>query len=293
MTRDEYKFYDALPVLALAIMAIQKMLPMAQQIYYCWTHINANSASSTEIIEYLEIKKPDKIISTVVLNIHNSFQMKDVSFTYDPSTCEILRNISLKFAAGERIGIRGPSGGGKSTLVDLILGLLKPSSGTISVDGIQLSDKNIQTWRNNLAHVPQHIYLSDVTIAENIALGLNLEKINFGKVEAAARAAEIHDDIVKMQKGYLTSVGERGINLSGGQRQRIGIARAIYKNANVIILDEATSALDSETEAKVIKGIERLEPHICIVMVAHRLSTLKNCHRVYELIHGKLTEVSL
>jgi ATP-binding cassette subfamily B protein len=183
--------------------------------------------------------------------------------------------------------MKGITGSGKSTLLDLTMGLLQPSEGAILIDGVSLDRyEKRRGWQGHIAHVPQSIFLSATTIAENIAFGVPKDKIDLEKVKRCAQMAQISDTIANWPKGYNTQVGERGIRLSGGQRQRIGIARALYKDVDVLILDEATSALDEQTEAEVMEAIHRLNPELTIIMVAHRLSTLERCDEILEL-HGQ------
>ena len=182
----------------------------------------------------------------------------------------------------------GPTGSGKSTTLDLLMGLLSPSSGQISVDNIPLVGKARLEWQKNIAHVPQDLYLLDATFVENIAFCVPPNEIDLEKVKKAAKSAHIHDFIVDSQDGYQGLVGERGIQLSGGQRQRVGIARALYKDSSVLVFDEATSALDTDTETAVMSSIEKINRDITIIMIAHRTSTLKHCDHIYRLEHGKI-----
>jgi ATP-binding cassette subfamily B protein len=200
----------------------------------------------------------------------------------------VLRDISLEIKHGDRVGLIGATGSGKSTLIDLIIGLLNPTEGHIYIDGVKLCQTNIRNWHSKISHVPQSIYLADTTIAENIAFGVEKCDIDMARVRDAARVAQLSQTIESFPRGYQTFVGERGIRLSGGQRQRIGLARAIYKRSKVLILDEATSALDNETEINVMDAIERLAQNTTIIMVAHRLSTLKCCNHVFELKDGEI-----
>jgi ATP-binding cassette subfamily B protein len=201
----------------------------------------------------------------------------------------VLKNVNLTITKGECIGFMGVTGSGKSTLLDIVMGLLSPTKGEIVIDGRPITMENKRLWQLNIAHVPQNIYLSDSTIEENIAFGIPKDKIDRKQVEEAAKHAKIAESIGSWKEGYHTFVGEQGVRLSGGQRQRIGIARALYKNANVLIFDEATSALDNETEMAVMKAIEGLGKKVTILIIAHRLSTLKNCDRVVKL--GKNKEI--
>ena len=203
----------------------------------------------------------------------------------------VLRNINLKFTKGSRIGFIGTTGSGKSTLVDIIMGLLSQTEGSLIIDKQYITNKNRAMWRSHMAHVPQDIYLSDGTIEENIAFGVQKDKIDRQQVKKAAKQAQISGDIEGWQKGYESLVGERGVRLSGGQRQRIGIARALYKQADVLIFDEATNALDNKTEQEVIEAIENLSDKLTIIMIAHRVSTLKRCKKIVEINNGEIVNI--
>ncbi|MFO0004088.1 MAG: ATP-binding cassette domain-containing protein, partial [bacterium] len=196
-----------------------------------------------------------------------------MSFRYDPSAPWALDSVDVVIPAGCRLGIIGTSGSGKSTLVDLLMGLLDPAEGSLCVDGLAIDAANRGAWQENISHVPQSVFLADVSIAENIAFGVPKDRIDRDRVREAARKAQIADYLERQPEGYDTLVGERGVRLSGGQRQRLGIARALYRRAKVLIFDEATSALDSETEIAVMEAIEGLGDDLTIVMIAHRLST--------------------
>jgi len=194
-----------------------------------------------------------------------------------------LKNINLSLKKGARIGFIGVTGSGKSTLLDIIMGLLPPTNGKLMIDKQPINSQNRRAWQAHIAHVPQNIYLSDSTIEENIAFGIAKEQIDHQRVKKAAQQAQIAELIEEWKEGYQTFVGERGIRLSGGQRQRIGIARALYKKANVLIFDEATSALDNGTEWEVMKAIEEIGEEITVLIIAHRLTTLKGCEKIVKL----------
>ena len=206
----------------------------------------------------------------------------------------MLRNIDLEIRRGERVGIIGSTGSGKSTTVDILMGLLKPVAGRILVDGKDLNDPEypdrLISWRSTIAHVPQSIYLADSSIAENIAFGLPIDQIDLARVRVAAEQAQIASFIESSSDGYNTFVGERGIRLSGGQRQRIGLARALYKQAQLLVFDEATSALDNDTEAAVMDAVQGLSPDLTVILITHRLSTVAQCNRIIEIVDGKASE---
>jgi ATP-binding cassette, subfamily B, bacterial PglK len=226
--------------------------------------------------------------------LRKSVRLESLRFRYGEDSPWVLDAIDIEIRQGERIGLIGSTGSGKSTLLDIMMGLLTPTEGRILVDEVDLNDPStpgrLTAWRAAIAHVPQSIFLSDSSIAENIAFGIQKDLIDMARVRKAAEQAHIAGFIESGPEGYDQPVGERGIRLSGGQRQRIGIARALYKQANVIVLDEATSALDTPTEDLVMGSLEDLSRELTVVMIAHRLSTLSNCDRIIRLGQGHITE---
>ncbi len=281
-----------IPLLGAMALGAQRLLPALQQIYGGWANINSWSASLAAVIELLEQPLPQKQAVGEPLALQQSLRLQRVRFRYAPELPEVLQGIDLEIRRGERIGLIGSTGSGKSTLVDLLMGLLLPSSGQLMVDGLDLHDpahaERLAGWRASVAHVPQSIYLADSSIAENIAFGVPSNAIDLARVKQAAEQAQISSFIESSREGYASFVGERGIRLSGGQRQRIGIARALYKQARVIVLDEATSALDTSTEEAVMDAVEGLSRDLTMVMIAHRLSTVQRCDRVVRLDHGAI-----
>ena len=225
------------------------------------------------------------------MNFKETLSFHNIMFNYSENSEKILNDISFDIPHGSTVGIIGSTGSGKSTLLDIIMGLLKPTQGSILVDGITLNDKNCLAWQKKIGHVPQSIFLSDSMIVENIAFGVPFLDIDFERVEKVAEQAQLADTISALPDGYRSRVGERGVNLSGGQLQRIGIARALYKEPEIIIFDEATSALDNSTEAYLMKAVKELSSSITVVMVAHRLTTLKDCDLIYEIKNGKISVV--
>ncbi|MGI9490914.1 MAG: ABC transporter ATP-binding protein, partial [Geminicoccaceae bacterium] len=224
-----------------------------------------------------------------VLPLTKDIKLNGVTFAYQSTDVPVLRDVTLSIECNSIIGIVGTTGSGKTTLVDLILGLLRPQSGEILVDDVPITDANLNTWQNGIGYVPQHVYLIDDTVARNIALGVPDEEIDQAEIERAATIANIHDFIINdLSKGYQTSVGERGVRLSGGQCQRIGIARALYHNPSVLVFDEATSALDSDTEAAVMDAINELAGTRTILMIAHRLTTLEACQAIFRVQGGRV-----
>lgn len=281
----------AIPTLGALAIGAQKLLPQLQQIYQGWTTSTGNRAAMDDVLELLEQAIPVEYQSVALpgaLHLRREIALHDVHFRYGDDTPEVLRGISLRIPCGSRVGFVGKTGSGKSTLIDLIMGLLDATHGSVKIDGQPLSAMNRRAWHARIAHVPQVIYLSDATIAENIAFGLGTDEIDMTRVELAARMAQIADHIEALPDGYKTQVGERGVRLSGGQRQRIGIARALYKRAEVLILDEATSALDEETENLVMANITSVSKQITLIIIAHRTSTLRECDSIYEIKGGVL-----
>ncbi len=280
----------ALPVLGALALGAQRLMPLLQQLYGNWSVVAGSQGILKDVLDLLEQPLPNHVQdpSPKPLDFSNEIRFENVSFRYIQEAPWILDDFSLSIPKGSRIGFVGKTGSGKSTLLDLFMRLLEPTQGAIFVDGNALTLENSRSWQLAVAHVPQHIYLSDATIAENIAFGVPAEKIDFDLVREAARQAQLSEFIDGSQEGYETVVGERGIRLSGGQRQRIGIARALYKKAKILIFDEATSALDMDTENAVMSAIDNLNRELTILMVAHRLSTLQNCDLIVQLESGKI-----
>jgi len=286
---------NAIPIIGAAVLAAQRILPLMQQSYSAWSNLRQNQYSLVDTLEFLDQKIPDYFDPHIKTNLQfeKSIALDNLSFMYSGETKFALQNISLTINKGARIGIIGETGSGKSTLLDILMGLLRPTSGDILVDGIALKEGSLRSWQNRIAHVPQNIFLSDGTIEENIAFGSPSADIDHQLSQMATEQAQLSDFINSLPNRLSTIVGEGGLKLSGGQRQRIGIARAIYKKADVIIFDEATSALDAETESAVIKSINGLSKDLTIIMVAHRITTLKDCSRIIKLDKlGNITETN-
>jgi len=291
--KQEGGISSALPLLGLMALGAQRMLPLMQQIYGNWAIVAGSKASLVDVIELLSQPMPKDYNSPDLANLEvkKSISLKKISFQYGEEHPLILKDLSFDIQRGERIGLIGTTGSGKSTTLDLLMGLLEPSKGEIVVDDVIIDSINLNAWRRSVAHVPQTIFLADASIAENIAFGVPFEEIDIHRVKEAAEKSMILDFINTRPMGFNEIVGERGVRLSGGQRQRIGIARALYKKASVIIFDEATSALDNETEAEVMQAIQNLGPDLTILIVAHRLTTLKSCSKIIELESGKIKRV--
>ncbi len=278
----------AMPVLGVLALGAQRLMPVLQQAYGSWSTIQGGQVSLCDTLELLDQPLPDYVDQPPIkpLSFRQQINLNNLSFRYTEQTPLVLKNLNLIITKGSRIGFIGVTGSGKSTLLDIIMGLLQPTDGTIEIDDQLLTTGNNRSWQAHIAHVPQAIFLADSTIEENIAFGISKGKIDHERVKQAARQAQIADIIESWPKKYQTYVGERGIRLSGGQRQRIGIARALYKQADVIIFDEATSALDNETEQAVMQSIESLGDDLTVLIIAHRLTTLKNCTQIVELADG-------
>ena len=293
LANQEEEFLNIVPVLGMLAFGAQKILPNIQELYKCWADQKSFAASLNTILliinDPLNEYRGNNNISP--LKFHKSISLNNVSFRYSQNTPYIINNLSLEIPKGQKIGIIGKTGSGKSTLVDLIIGLLKPTHGNISIDGRELKvnkSKLLNEWKSSIANVPQNIFLTDRSFKENIAFGIPIDEINLNKVISASKKARISNYIEKTNFGYDTIVGERGLKLSGGQKQRIGIARALYRNAEIIIFDEATSSLDNLTEKKVMESINNLDQSLTIIIIAHRLSTIESCDRVIKIDQGQI-----
>ena len=295
LSQREEGFAAALPVLGTLTLAAQRLLPLVQQGYASWASMTGGKASLADVLELLEQEEHRSSAEQIRLEplpFNDRIQVTDLSFSYHPHEVKpVLHKLDLTIQRGARVGFIGETGSGKSTLLDLIMGLLYASSGEIRIDNAVLDEKTERSWQARIAHVPQNIFLTDASIAENIAFGVRKEEIDRDRLEEAAEKAQISRVIEAWDNGYDTFVGERGIRLSGGQRQRIGIARALYKKADVLVLDEATSALDAQTEEAVMQSFESMDKTLTILMVAHRVGTLKNCDYIVELKSGRVNRV--
>lgn len=287
----------SIPILGFMALGAQRLLPGLQQAYAAWSFIRGEQQSLQDILEILS--QPVRIDKDYPLaeafEFDQKINLKSVSFRFDDDLPWILKDFSLEISKGSWVGVVGETGSGKSTLIDILMGLLRPTKGEIYIDDNALSESShVNGWQSLVAHVPQVIFLSDSSISENIAFGANSNDIDHDYVRKCAKIAQISSTIDELPNGYETMVGERGVRLSGGQRQRIGIARALYKRAQVIIFDEATNALDSAKEDEVMEALENLPGHVTVIIVAHRLSTLKNCSKVIDLSRSveSLTEAS-
>lgn len=285
---------EVVAVLGTLALAAQRLLPTIQLIYTAWTDIRAKSHAVHAVLEVLSQPLPQGTSNRCVepLSVKSHISFERVNFRYCPGGPQVIHELSFRINKGERIGIIGSTGSGKSTTLDLLMGLLAPTAGRICVDGVDLHEASnpsrLLAWRAAIAHVPQSVYLADSSFAANIAFGILPEQINMDRVRHAARKAQIADFIEASPYGYDGIVGERGIRLSGGQRQRVGIARALYRQAEVLVFDEATNALDNATEQAVMEAIEGLSRDLTIILIAHRLTTVARCDRILELDAGRL-----
>src|SRR6266851_2370927 len=279
----------SLPILGALALGAQRLIPAFQQAYSSWATITGSNASLADTLELLDQPLPEEatLPPPKPLTFRHSIRFADVSFHYSSDGPCVLDRLRLTIPKGSRVGIVGATGSGKSTAVDLLMGLLEPTAGQLLIDDQPLVGSSRRAWQRSIAHVPQSVYLADATIAENIAFGVPLATIDMAGVREAARQAQIADFIERAPEGYRALVGERGVRLSGGQRQRIGIARALYKKATVLVFDEATSALDTVTEQAVMDAIDGLGPELTIVIIAHRLTTIRRCNPIFEISKGR------
>ena len=279
---------SALPVLGALALGAQRLLPALQQAYGAWTNIIGSHASLADVVALLDQPLPEEILQPIPapLPFEQSIRFDAVRFRYSSDGPWVLNGLNLTIPKGARVGIIGSTGSGKSTTLDLLIGLLMPTEGMLLIDGVPCTGNRVRAWQKTIAHVPQNIYLADATLAENIAFGIPKAAIDMARVRRAAQQAQIADFIESRRDGYEAKVGERGIRLSGGQRQRLGIARALYKQAKVLVFDEATSALDNVTETSVMEAIDGLDRDLTILLIAHRITTLSRCDTILELEHG-------
>ena len=284
-----------LPILGLLAFAAQRLTPEFHKIYNGLVQLRFRTAAVDRIWQDLRQRTSDDVEGSLPeplprgLGLKRALELDGVSYRYPNADRPGLSDIDLTIRAGERIGIVGATGAGKTTLADIVLGLLEPVSGRLRADGTEITRENLRAWQRSVSYVPQDIFLTDASVAENIALGIAPDQIDAARVEECARKAHLHDFIVsQLPQGYATRTGERGVRLSGGQRQRIGIARALYHEADLIVLDEATSALDTLTEREVMGAIAALPGTKTVMMIAHRLSTVRACDRIVVLSGGRI-----
>lgn len=283
-------FGEALPIITLYALAGYRLLPAIQSIYVSITQLRFIKPAVISLSN--DLKEVDSIKLSGIghsIKLKNQISIKDAFYEYPKSSRTALKNINLTIPAKSNVGLVGPTGSGKSTLVDIILGLLELEKGRLEIDGKVINKNNLREWQSTIGYVPQHIYLADDTISSNIAFGIDKSKIDHKAVEQASKIANLHEFVLnELPDKYSTIVGERGTRLSGGQRQRIGIARALYNKPSLLVMDEATSALDNKTEKAVMDAISNLDKDITIILIAHRLNTVKDCDIIFELDKGKV-----
>jgi len=284
-------FVSALPIITLYAFAGYRLMPALQQIYQSFTQLRFAAPAVVALHQDLSSLQDANIQHgrTNPISLTKSIKLNQISYRYPNASQYALKEINISIPAFGTVGFVGATGSGKTTIVDVILGLLEPQEGSLTIDSQPIVDANRRQWQRAIGYVPQHIYLTDDTIAANIAFGVLAKDIDQQSVERAAKIANLHEFVVNdLSHGYATAVGERGVRLSGGQRQRIGIARALYHNPKILILDEATSALDNITEQAVMEAVNNLGQDITIILIAHRLSTVRQCDQIYLLDRGEL-----
>lgn len=280
----------SLPMLGALALGAQRLLPVLQQGYSAWSVVMGNHGLVLDILKLLDQPIQDESDGVLAepLAFNGEIRFENVMYKYGSEGPAVVVDLNLAIPRGKRIGIVGSTGSGKSTTLDLLMGLLEPVDGQILVDGAPITGEHRRAWQRIITHVPQNIFLADATLAENIAFGTPLERIDMERVRYAAKQAQLASYIESLPKGYQTLVGERGVRLSGGQRQRIGIARALYKQAKVMILDEATSALDNATEQALMDAINNLGRDLTIILIAHRLNTVRYCDEIVQIEGGRV-----
>lgn len=282
------------PTLGVFAFAGQRLMPELSKFYQSLAQLQAGGAAVTMVhMDLINNAASGSLPSAIpsALGLNNCLELKQISYQYPSAQFSGVTDVSLKIQAGERIGIVGSTGAGKTTLVDLMLGLLSPSGGILQVDGIPINDGNLREWQQSVGYVPQDIFLIDASVSENIALGLPYTEIDHERVRHVAEIAKI-DAFIRdsLPNSYETTIGERGVRISGGQRQRLGIAHSLYHDADLIIFDEATSALDNLTEAEVMASIAALPGEKTVIMIAHRLSTIKFCDQIVVMEGGRVID---
>jgi len=287
LTSSDKSAQSAIPLLGTLAFGAQRLLPMLQLAYQGWSSILGGYGSLVDILGFLDQKIP-KVSNEVSIDFNENIILKDMSFRYKNDQINVLDNINLEIPKGSCVGFIGPTGSGKSTMADILMGLLVPTSGTLMIDGKDMLPNALRSWQKNISHVAQDIFLSDNTIKENVAFGVLYHEINMDRVVKAVSIAQIDDVINDLPEKYNTLVGERGIRLSGGQNQRIGIARALYNESKLMVFDEATSALDNITERAVMGAVNNLLHKKTIIMIAHRLSSVRNCDIIYVMDKGRI-----
>ena len=288
------QFINIVPILALYAIVGYRLIPAFQNIYEAYSRIRFSNAVSDSIYnDLINLKTTENLIDVEALPFNKKIELSNLNFSYPNSNRIILKNISLKIPANSKVAIVGATGSGKTTLVDIILGLLDPNEGSLYIDSLQINNENKKKWQKNIGYVPQQISLLDDSVIANIAYGVKKEDIDYKAVEKAAIISNIHNFITqKLPNQYKTFLGEKGVKISGGERQRIGIARALYHKPKLLILDESTNSLDFDTERLIIKEILNLDYKVTIVMITHRLNTIENFDTIFFIDSGKLQQIS-
>ena len=289
---EKGSFSSALPIITLYAFAAYRLMPAVQQLYTAVTQLQYSKSSFNQVYNDFKNAKTFKIKKNndvSPIKFKNRIFLKDISYTYPKSSNQTLKNINLSIKTKTKVAIIGSTGSGKTTTIDIILGLLEANKGTFKVDDLTINNLNVHQWQKKIGYVPQQIYLTDDTIASNIAFGIETSKIDKQRIEEVAKLASLHSFVTnELPKKYETVVGERGVRLSGGQRQRIGIARALYQNPEVLVFDEATNSLDNITEEKIMNSIYNLQQDKTIIIIAHRLSTIKKCDQIILIEKGQI-----
>ncbi len=292
LLRSDGDIVSIVPMLGIFAFSVMRLLPSLQQIYHGLASIRGGAAVLDNIVaDYTSAPIGTGTLKDVAsaLPLEEGLELSGVVFHYEQADRPSLNGMDLTIPARTTIGLVGGTGAGKTTLVDVILGLLTPTSGEIRADGRLITPDNVRAWQKSLGYVPQSIYLTDDSVAANIAFGVPKDQIDRVALERAARAAALHDFVTtELPQGYDTLVGERGVRLSGGQRQRIGIARALYRSPSLLIMDEATSALDNITERVVMEAVQNIRADTTIILIAHRLTTVKDCDRIFLMEKGRI-----
>jgi len=289
---------EFLPIIGLYAVSVYRLLPSIQSIFSNVAHVRFNAQGIDALFEEMLSFKDTKVSASLgkkkveLLPFKEVLELKNITYTYPETDRPVIKDLNIKININTSIAFTGATGAGKTTIANIILGLLGPDSGKMVVDGAEITDENLASWQRNLGYIPQDIYLQHNTVISNITFGIPYDKVNMDSVIKAAKIANIHDFIIEeLPEKYNTIVGERGVRLSGGQRQRIGIARALYHDPAVLVLDEATSALDGATEHEVFKAIDNIARTKTLIIIAHRLTTIQDCDVIYVMEKGKIVGV--
>ena len=283
-------FNEALPIISLYVFAGYRLMPALQNVYGSFTQLTFVGPSLNKLHNDLNsLKHINQLENKSIIPLNENIILENINYNYPNSSKKTLSDIYLKIPAKTTVGFIGATGSGKTTTVDIILGLLEPQKGSLKIDNTIINKQNLRSWQSKIGYVPQHIYLADDTIAANIAFGKDPKKINYEIIDKVSKIANVYDFINnELPNKYQTIIGERGVRLSGGQRQRIGIARALYNNPEILVMDEATSALDNDTEQAVMEAVKKLSNNLTIILIAHRLRTVKICDIIFKFEKGKL-----